>query len=109
MRETFPERAAAIGRGAGEGLGVHICTGPVAVTTPGGELRVGERGSAELAVSRDGDTTLILFGHRNWREPVEFMAHCSMKWAVFLLSLRQLVETGQGRPAPEDLKIDNWN
>jgi uncharacterized protein YndB with AHSA1/START domain len=60
-------------------------------------------------LSQDGDTTLILFGHRNWREPVEFMAHCSMKWAVFLLSLRQLVETGQGRPAPEDLKIDNWN
>jgi uncharacterized protein YndB with AHSA1/START domain len=60
-------------------------------------------------LSQEGDCTLVLFGHRNWREPVEFMAHCSMKWATFLLSLRQLVETGTGKPAPHDLKIDNWN
>ena len=62
-----------------------------------------------FSLSQDGDYTLILFGHRNWREVVEFMAHCSMKWATFLLSLRELVETGKGRPAPDDLKIDNWN
>ena len=37
------------------------------------------------------------------------MAHCSMKWATFLLSLRKLVETGQGAPAPDDLEIGNWN
>jgi len=60
-------------------------------------------------LSRDGDQTLIVFGHRNWREPVEFMAHCSMKWATFLLSLRELLETGKGKPSPDDLKIDNWN
>jgi len=60
-------------------------------------------------LSRDGDQTLIVFGHRNWREAVEFTAHCSMKWATFLLSLRQLLETGKGRPSPDDLKIDNWN
>ena len=62
-----------------------------------------------FSLSEDGDYTLIVFGHRNWREAVEFMAHCSMKWATFLLSLRQLLETGKGRPAPDDLKIDNWN
>jgi uncharacterized protein YndB with AHSA1/START domain len=62
-----------------------------------------------FSLTSDGDTTIVTFGHRNWREPVEFMAHCSMKWATFLLSLRQLVETGRGRPAPDDLKIDNWN
>ena len=62
-----------------------------------------------FSLSEAGDQTVVLFGHRNWREPVEFMAHCSMKWATFLLSLRQLVETGQGRPAPDDLKIDDWN
>ena len=56
----------------------------------------------------DGQTVLV-FGHRNWREAVEFTAHCSMKWATFLLSLRDLVETGRGRPSPNDLKIDNWN
>lgn len=56
----------------------------------------------------DGQTVL-LFGHRRWREAVEFTAHCSMKWATFLLSLREFVETGAGRPSPHDLKIDNWN
>ncbi len=60
-------------------------------------------------LSQEGEQTLIVFGHRNWREAVDFMAHCSMKWATFLLSLRDLVETGQGKPAPEDVKIDNWN
>jgi uncharacterized protein YndB with AHSA1/START domain len=57
---------------------------------------------------KDGQT-IVLFGHRNWREEVEFTSHCSMKWATFLLSLREYVETGKGRPSPFDLKIDNWN
>jgi hypothetical protein len=60
-------------------------------------------------LSQVGEDVLVLFGHRNWREAVEFTAHCSMKWATFLLSLKALVETGKGRPAPDDLKIDNWN
>jgi uncharacterized protein YndB with AHSA1/START domain len=62
-----------------------------------------------FALCQRGETTILLFGHRNWREAVEFTAHCSMKWATFLLSLRQLVETGTGLPAPDDLKIDDWN
>jgi hypothetical protein len=31
------------------------------------------------------------------------------KWAVFLLGLKSLVETGKGAPDPNDIKIDNWN
>ena len=57
----------------------------------------------------EGDYTIVLFGHRNWREEVEFTSHCSMKWAIFLLSLKELVENGKGRPSPDDIKIDNWN
>jgi uncharacterized protein YndB with AHSA1/START domain len=64
---------------------------------------------ATFDLYEDGDYTIVLFGHRNWREPVEFMAHCSMKWATFMLSLKELVETGRGRPSPNDIKIDNWN
>ena len=60
-------------------------------------------------LSQQDDQTIIIFGHRNWREAVEFTAHCSMKWAVFLLSLREYLETGKGKPSPHDLKIDNWN
>ena len=59
--------------------------------------------------SQQGDQTIIIFGHRNWREAIEFTAHCSMKWAVFLLSFREYVETGKGKPSPHDLKIDDWN
>lgn len=60
-------------------------------------------------LSEQDDQTIIIFGHRNWREAIEFTAHCSMKWAVFLLSLRDYVETGKGKPSPDDVKIDNWN
>jgi uncharacterized protein YndB with AHSA1/START domain len=60
-------------------------------------------------LSQADNQTIIIFGHRNWSKAVEFTAHCSMKWAVFLLSLREYVETGKGRPSPYDLKIDNWN
>ena len=58
---------------------------------------------------QEGDFTIVLFGHRNWKEEVEFTSHCSMKWAIFLLSLKELVENGKGRPSPYDIKIDNWN
>jgi uncharacterized protein YndB with AHSA1/START domain len=53
--------------------------------------------------------TIVLFSHRGWREPVEFMHHCSTKWATFLMSLKQLVETGKGEPAPNDVRISNWH
>ena len=65
--------------------------------------------SVSFKLTQDGEYTLVAFGHNDWREAVEFTAHCSMKWATFLLSLKQLVETGAGRPSPDDLKIDNWN
>jgi hypothetical protein len=52
------------------------------------------------------DQTFVLFSHAGWKEPSEHMHHCSTKWATFLLSLKQLVETGQGRPAPRDVQID---
>ena len=36
------------------------------------------------------------------------MHHCSTKWAAYLMSLKELVETGQGAPAPNDVQISNW-
>jgi hypothetical protein len=60
-------------------------------------------------LKQEGDYTVILFKHQGWKEPVQFMHHCSTKWAVFLLSLKALLETGQGSPDPNDVKIDNWN
>lgn len=57
----------------------------------------------------EGDFVILLFKHQNWKEPVEFMHHCSTKWAIFLMSLKALLETGKGAPMPHDVKIDNWN
>ena len=57
----------------------------------------------------EDDYTIVNFKHEGWKEPVEFMHHCSTKWAVFLMSLKALVENGQGAPHPHDVKIDNWN
>lgn len=58
---------------------------------------------------QEGAYTIVLFAHEGWREPVEFMSHCSTKWAVFLLSLKQLLETGEGAPDPRDLPISDWH
>ncbi|MER6350785.1 hypothetical protein ABT186_02745 [Streptomyces sp. NPDC001634] len=30
------------------------------------------------------DYTVVLFKHQGWKQPVEFMHHCSTKWAVLL-------------------------
>jgi len=53
--------------------------------------------------------TIVLFRHEGWREPVEFMYHCGTKWAVFLMSLKKLIETGRGEPAPDDVMISDWH
>ena len=54
------------------------------------------------------DYTIVLFKHEGWKEPVEFMHHCSTKWAVFLMSLKSLLETGEGAPYPHEVNVSNW-
>src|SRR5687768_15044759 len=49
-------------------------------------------------LKKEENYTIVMFSHLNWSEEVEFKAHCSMKWAIFLLSLKQLIETGKGSP-----------
>ncbi len=56
----------------------------------------------------EGDYTIIMFAHSGWREPVEFMHHCSTKWATFLVSLKAYVETGTGAPAPNEERVGDW-
>ena len=60
-----------------------------------------------FALSNDGTQTLVRFRHSNWKEASDFMAHCSTKWAVFLLSLKEAIETGNGKPFPNDIPIDH--
>ena len=72
----------------------------------GPEEWIGTKVSFEIR--QEGDWTIVFFKHQGWKEPVEFMHHCSTKWGVFLLSLKSLLETGKGAPYPDDLKIDSW-
>jgi uncharacterized protein YndB with AHSA1/START domain len=53
--------------------------------------------------------TIVLFRHEGWKEQVEFMHHCSTKWATYLMSMKKLVETGKGEPSPNDVQISNWH
>ncbi|TGK10156.1 SRPBCC domain-containing protein [Leptospira fletcheri] len=69
---------------------------------------MGEWAGTEITfrIWTDNIQTLLHFRHSDWKDSTDFLAHCSMKWATFLLSLKDLMEKGQGRPAPNDLSID---
>ena len=56
-----------------------------------------------------GDWTVVMFSHTGWREPIEFMHHCSTKWALFLMSLKSLLETGEGQPWPQEVSLGDWD
>ena len=77
--------------------------------TSGPEQWVGTDVTFDL--TQEGDYAIIIFGHRKWREPVpvEFFAHSSMKWAIFLMSLKRLIETGKGEASPYDVRVGNWS
>ena len=49
----------------------------------------------------------VRFTQAKWQAATDFHAYCSTKWATFLLSLKEAVETGVGRPYPHDLQISH--
>ena len=49
----------------------------------------------------------INFSHKNWAEQSDLCSHCSTKWAVFMLSLKDYLEKGKGQPFPEDRQINH--
>lgn len=53
------------------------------------------------------DQVMVNFQHADWTQASRFMGHCSTKWAVFLLSLKDYLETGSGRPFPHDIHINH--
>jgi uncharacterized protein YndB with AHSA1/START domain len=56
-------------------------------------------------LKQEDDFAIVSFRHEGWKETAEFRAHCSTKWAVFLMSLKSLVETGKGAAWPNDTRI----
>jgi uncharacterized protein YndB with AHSA1/START domain len=73
----------------------------------GPEEWVGTTVNADLR--EEGDETIVLFTHGGWREPVEFMHHCSTRWGVFMLSLKYGLEGGTATPYPNDPHICSWD
>jgi uncharacterized protein YndB with AHSA1/START domain len=58
-------------------------------------------------LEQTGDETVLKFT-QSWREPIDFMFHCSTKWAFFLLGLKASLEGGKGTPYPGELQISSW-
>jgi uncharacterized protein YndB with AHSA1/START domain len=53
------------------------------------------------------DQVFVNFSHRGWAAQTSLCAHCSTKWAVFLLSLKDYLETGKGQPFPNDVHVNH--
>jgi len=94
-------------------FGEHVVRMRVAALEPGKRVvwecaeSAGEWAGTRLTfqLSEEAGRTTLLFGHREWKESTPFLASCSMKWATFLLSLREYVESGEGRPFPLDIAV----
>lgn len=56
---------------------------------------------------KTGKQIFINFSHTNWLEQSDLCSHCSTKWAVFMLSLKGYLETGNGQPFPVDVQINH--
>jgi uncharacterized protein YndB with AHSA1/START domain len=57
-------------------------------------------------IFRQGAQTFLHLRHSKWREDAKMFPECSMHWAIFLLSLKEFVETGKGRPHPYDMPVN---
>ena len=75
----------------------------------GPEEWVGTNLTFDLKSSDADGETVLLFSHANWREPVEFMSHCSTKWGYFLLGLKTWLEGGTSIAYPYDMRISSWD
>lgn len=68
---------------------------------------VGTEITFKIERDRSEDQTFLRFKHGKWKKSSNFMAHCSTKWAVFMLSLKSYLETGKGKPFPNDIPINH--
>ena len=58
-------------------------------------------------LKEDGGETVLLLTHAGWRDPGEFMHHCSTKWATILIGLRSGLEGGSFAAFPNDTRISS--
>lgn len=60
-----------------------------------------------FSLNPDERQCFVKFSHSGWQEDGGMFPHCSTKWAVFMLSLKDLLEKGKGRPAPDDVQVNH--
>jgi len=60
---------------------------------------------AAFSLSADEKQCYVHFSHSDWRRDGGIFPHCSTKWAVFMLSIKDFLEKGKGQPAPNDVRI----
>ncbi len=58
-------------------------------------------------LTHQDEETVVLFAHADWREPDEFMAHCSARWAYFLLSLKRYLRRVRAHRSPRTCGSDH--
>jgi hypothetical protein len=63
----------------------------------------------DFVLKESDSETVLVFTHANWKDPVEFMHHCSTKWAQFLIGLKLLLEGGKSASHPDDVRISSWS
>ncbi len=49
--------------------------------------------------------TFVNFTHSGWKTKTGALAHCSTKWGVFMVSLKDLLENSAGKPFPKDTQV----
>lgn len=49
-------------------------------------------------LKQDGEFVVVDFRHSHWNEQTEMFGRCSFHWALYMKSLKDLVETGTGQP-----------
>jgi len=58
-----------------------------------------------FSLKPDDNQVWVKLEHENPDASEDDFLYFSTKWTCYLLSLRDLIETGQGRPYPNDIKI----
>lgn len=58
-----------------------------------------------FALSQSNEQVFLTLTHQNAAASEEDFLYFNTKWVCYLISLRDLVETGKGRPFPNEIKI----
>ncbi len=56
----------------------------------------------EFNLKADGSDTTLVFAHRGFPRADDGYASATMRWGVYLLSLKRYLQTGTGTPNPDD-------